>query len=119
MNISKHYRTFVGQFTKWYREFYEYTNKKDAELILLQLGWILSSTNRYYRDQATLAIVKILNFDSELIKFFISSFVNVRDRYVVERAMAAIYGATINLMILRKSKKYQNRFMIHFSMLKI
>lgn len=97
MNISKYYRTFVGQFTKWYREFYEYTNKKDAELILLQLGWILSSTNRYYRDQATLAIVKILNFDSELIKFFISSFVNVKDRYVVERAMAAIYGATINL----------------------
>ncbi len=102
MNISKYYRTFVGQFAKWYREFYEYTNKKDAELILLQLGWILSSTNRYYRDQATLAIVKILNFDSELIIFFISSFVNVNDRYVVERAMAAIYGATINLNNIKK-----------------
>ena len=102
MNISKYYRTFVGQFAKWYREFYEYTNKKDAELILLQLGWILSSTNRYYRDQATLAIVKILNFDSELIKFFILSFVNVNDRYVVERSMAAIYGATINLNDAKK-----------------
>ncbi|NSU94009.1 hypothetical protein HRH21_12420, partial [Enterococcus faecalis] len=73
-----------------------------AELILLQLGWILSSTNRYYRDQATLAIVKILNFDSELIKFFILSFVNVNDRYVVERSMAAIYGATINLNDAKK-----------------
>lgn len=97
MNISKYYRTFVSQFAIWYRESYEFTNHEEAQLILLQLGWLLSSTNRYYRDQATLAIVKILTYDSDLIIFFIKSFLNVNDLYVIERAMATIYGATINL----------------------
>lgn len=98
INISKSYRTFVSEFSIWYRTSYKYSNRRDAELILLQLGWILSSTNRYYRDQATIAIVKILNEDSNLIEFFLQKFYNVNDRYVVERAMAAVYGATINLV---------------------
>lgn len=97
MNISKYYRSFISQFTKWYREFNVFTSKEETELVLLQLGWILSSTNRYFRDQATLAIVGILKTNSDLIPFFVNSFVNVNDRYVVERAMGAIYGATINL----------------------
>lgn len=97
INISKPYRTFVSQFAKWYRESYKIRNRTEAELILLQLGWILSSTNRYYRDQATIAIVKILSLDSDLIELFLSKFVNVNDRYVVERVMAAVYGAVTNI----------------------
>lgn len=57
------------------------------------LGWMLSTSHRPLRDQATKALVRLFDRDLHTLATWLSVMQEVNDPYVVERALAAAYGA--------------------------
>lgn len=78
----------------------------DKEISLLYgvtLSWFFTSSNRKLRDLATKALVKIFVNNLEIIPDLLDKFKDINDLYVLERILAAVYGA---VLILRKNKKF-------------
>ncbi|MEQ5842989.1 NACHT domain-containing protein [Paraburkholderia acidicola] len=59
------------------------------------ITWLLSSSNRFIRDQSTKSLVRILTWRPRVIEQLIEHFYDVDDAYVVERVLAAAYGAAM------------------------
>lgn len=73
----------------------EYLNDETIYLIAMTLSWFLSSNNRGIRDKSTKALVRILINKNHISKKLIENFKNVKDYYILERIITAIYGAII------------------------
>jgi hypothetical protein len=68
----------------------------DTTLLLGQLlGWFCTSSNRHFRDRSTKAMVSILENRIYLFNRLIEKFINIDDMYVLERVLAACYGAIL------------------------
>ncbi len=63
-------------------------------LTLLSLGWLTTSTSAQVRDRATKAMCAVLVERPDLFMPVFSSFRGCNDPYVVERLVAAAYGAS-------------------------
>lgn len=72
-----------------------YLNVNNGILISRLLSWLLSSTNRYLRDRATKALVKIFLNHNDIALETLTHFNNVNDLYILERIIAAIYGSVV------------------------
>lgn len=68
---------------------------KSAYLAACITAWLLPSSNRFLRDQATKALVRVLTWRPRVIERLIENFCDLDDAYVVERILAAAYGATM------------------------
>lgn len=66
-----------------------------AELAAIALTWMLSTSHRTIRDRATKALSALLAPRLPLASSLIERFRSVDDMYVIERMLAAIYGATL------------------------
>lgn len=66
-----------------------------AELAATTLTWCLSTTHRTVRDRATKALAALLSGRLELAAHLLGRFRDVDDPYIVERLLAAIYGAAL------------------------
>lgn len=66
-----------------------------AELAAIALTWLFSTSHRSLRDRATKSLVCILAERLELAARLLKTFEGVNDLYVLERLLAAIYGAVL------------------------
>ena len=73
----------------------EYLNEETIYLVVIMLSWFLSSTNKELRDKSTKALARMLINKNNISNKIIDEFQNVKDLYILERIIAAIYGAII------------------------
>lgn len=66
-----------------------------AWLTALALTWLLSTSHRAVRDRATKALAMLLVSRRELAAKLIDTFASVDDPYVLDRLLAAAYGAAM------------------------
>jgi len=59
------------------------------------LCWLLTASHRPTRDRATKALVALIHGDPSLTPFLLERYAGCNDPYVVERLLAAIYGASL------------------------
>lgn len=57
------------------------------------LCWLFTSSNRPIRDNATKSLTQLLRVNSELFTKLLENFIKVDDLYILERLLAAAYGA--------------------------
>jgi len=70
----------------------------DADTALLAsqtLSWVLASTNRKLRDEATKAIVNLLEQQPKTLIELLTRFMDVDDMYIKERLYAVAYGCIL------------------------
>lgn len=87
----------VDRLVQWANRLWPHTSltEEAATHAALTIAWLLTSSNRYLRDQATKALVRVLTWRPALIERLIEDFADVNDVYVAERVFAAAYGATM------------------------
>ena len=66
-----------------------------TELAALTLGWLFSTSNRYVRDRATKALAALLSTQLDLAARIVEHFKDVDDLYILDRVIAAAYGAAL------------------------
>lgn len=59
----------------------------------LTLCWLLTSSNREIRDHATKALTQLIRVNPEIFPKLLDNFIQVDDLYILERLLAAAYGA--------------------------
>ena len=64
-----------------------------AELAGLALTWFLTTTNRSLRDGATKALAHLFRMQPATVPVLLRRFSATNDPYVIERLLAAVYGA--------------------------
>ncbi|MBP7653088.1 hypothetical protein KA977_06680 [Candidatus Dependentiae bacterium] len=68
---------------------------ESSELYSILVGWFLTSSNRFLRDRATKALVFLLSNNPQIIVNILDKFKEVNDDYILERLVAAAYGASM------------------------
>ena len=71
----------------------EFKNEEQIELLLTLFSWLLTSSNRQLRDNASKAMVEILKEHFSLCCVLLQKFENVDDPYVLQRLYGIIFGA--------------------------
>ena len=61
----------------------------------ITLAWLFTSSNRFLRDRAAKAMVRLCENRLHVLKKIIEKFLNVDDPYVMERLYAAAYGCAM------------------------
>ncbi|MFV8598104.1 AVAST type 2 anti-phage system protein Avs2 [Ralstonia pseudosolanacearum] len=87
----------VDRLIQWANRLWPHTEITDesSKLAACIIAWLLPSSNRFLRDQATKALVRVLTWRPPVIEQLIERFCDVDDAYVAERTLAAAYGATM------------------------
>ena len=95
MFLSTNYeiRTPVNRLIEWSLVQKDAPTKEVAIRIMIALSWCLSSSHRKLRDRATRALVNMLRLRPELMPELFKEFAEVNDLYIMERLLAALYGA--------------------------
>lgn len=73
----------------------------DDEVIRLAgitLAWFFTSANRFLRDRATKAMVRLFENRTDLLRLVMKEFIKVNDPYVAERLYAVAYGCAMRTM---------------------
>lgn len=92
-NLEKNHR--IIQLIEMYihGEKLEFKNEEQIELLLTLFSWLLTSSNRQLRDNASKAMVEILKEHFSLCCVLLQKFENVDDPYVLQRLYGIIFGA--------------------------
>lgn len=73
----------------------ENLNEDSVYLLGILLCWLLSSSNRFIRDRVTKALTKLLINKHQISIRLLEHFKEVKDLYILERMIAAIYGSVV------------------------
>lgn len=73
----------------------ENLNEDSVYLLGILLCWLLSSSNRFIRDRVTKALTKLLINKHQVSIRLLEHFREVKDLYILERIIAAIYGTVV------------------------
>lgn len=95
----------------WQKDISGTVEPETARLAGQTLAWLLSSTDRQLRDQATKAMVNLLEEQPEALIKIMRAFKNIDDMYVTERLFAVAYGCvlrTIKIESIQKIARYVN-----------
>ena len=65
-------------------------------LVAVALSWVFTSTNIKLRDNATIALTRLLQNHIHVAVQLLSTFQEVDDPYVLERVLASVYGAILS-----------------------
>ncbi len=65
-------------------------------LVAVAISWIFTSTNIKLRDNATIALTRLLQNHIHVAVQLLSTFQEVDDPYVLERVLASVYGAILS-----------------------
>lgn len=71
-------------------------SKNSRLLIAIAISWILSSTHIKLRDNATIALAKLLQNNLDVAEKLIKHFIVIDDPYIFERVLSAAYGALLS-----------------------
>ncbi|MGY4603971.1 hypothetical protein ACVW16_002383 [Bradyrhizobium sp. USDA 4474] len=77
---------------------FEPIEDKRAELVAIALSWLFSTSHRLIRDRATKALAALLATRLPLAASLIRRFQGIDDLYILDRVMAAAYGAALQGM---------------------
>ena len=69
------------------------TDLKQIELLLTVLSWLLTSSNRWLRDNTSKAMIEILKEHFQYCQVILNKFKDVNDPYVIQRLYGIIFGA--------------------------
>lgn len=69
-----------------------------SRAIAVIIAWFLTASNRKVRDRATKALVRVFEFSPVIVPDVVIGFAKCNDHYVVERVLAAAYGAVLRGM---------------------
>lgn len=78
-------------------------SKESIMLILTIFSWLLTSSNRFLRDETSKAIIEILKKDFDLCIELLKKFENVNDPYVIQRLYGIVFGASTRSQNIKKS----------------
>nr|WP_057927205.1 AVAST type 2 anti-phage system protein Avs2 [Burkholderia ambifaria] len=87
----------VDRLMQWTNQVWPHIEITDESAMLSGyiIAWLLTSSNRFLRDHATKALVRVLTWRPRVIEQLIEHFYDLDDAYVAERSLAAAYGATM------------------------
>lgn len=90
----------VDRLIQWANRLWPHAGIADepAKLTACIIAWLLPSSNRFLRDHATKALVRVLTWRPSVVEELIERFCDVDDAYVAERTLGAAYGATMRSM---------------------
>lgn len=71
----------------------EKLNIEELKLLLTLLSWLLTSSNRYLRDETSKALIEILKNSYKLCEDILRKFEGVNDPYVLQRLYGCVFGA--------------------------
>lgn len=71
------------------------TDQEAIDLCAISLAWMLTTSNRFLRDRATMALVSLLTGNLPAVVRLVEGFVDVDDPYVTERVYAVAYGVAM------------------------
>ena len=71
----------------------EGVNKEQIRLLLVFFSWILTSSNRWFRDTVSKAMIEILKENFEYVEYLLKLFDDVNDPYVIQRLYGIAFGA--------------------------
>lgn len=78
----------------------------EARLLAVQLVWLLGATRRRVRDDATKALVCLLEEHASLASAVLDSARLSADPYIEERSFAAVYGAAARALSLESTEQH-------------
>ena len=87
------YRSSISKLIEWSLVQKNAPPKEVAIRIMVVFGWCLATTHLKLRDRVTKALVHMLRLRPELMPELFKEFAEVDDLYIMERLLAAIYGA--------------------------
>lgn len=67
--------------------------KEEIKLLIILLTWLLSSSNRYLRDNASKALIEILKDSYGLCVYILRKFEYINDPYIIQRLYGCVFGA--------------------------
>ncbi len=67
------------------------------ELISIVFAWLFSTSNRYVRDNATIALVKILHTRIHILLNILKKFEDIDDPYILERIYGVAYWCSLHI----------------------
>ena len=79
----------------WQQDVSHNTDFESARLVGQTLAWVLSTTNRSLRDQASKALVNLLQYQTGALLAILRAFEEVDDLYIHERLYAVTYGCAL------------------------
>lgn len=88
----------ISNLINWARksDFSEGLSDSSRRLVGISLSWLYTSTNIKLRDNATIALVRLLQNNLSTAFEVLEIFKEVNDPYVLERIFASIYGAVLS-----------------------
>ncbi|QLB12724.1 hypothetical protein EV697_101414 [Bisgaardia hudsonensis] len=76
--------------------FSEGLNDTNRYLVGIALSWLFTSTHIKLRDNATIALTRLLQNNIHVAAQLLKTFQNIDDPYVFERILASIYGSILS-----------------------
>lgn len=102
----------IHKLLNWIESFWQRGITKDyAEMYILILKWVLTSTNRPIRDRATRCLYYLGRKHPHLLFEKTLKSLNVNDPYVPERMFAASYGVTMALHCNNEIPNFNRKFL--------
>ncbi|CAM4378775.1 hypothetical protein F901_00079 [Acinetobacter dispersus] len=84
----------IGTLLEWCLKCSQNGVKTDNQFYAsLTLCWFFTSSNREIRDNATKSLTQLLRVNAEIFPKLLDNFIQVDDLYILERLLAAAYGA--------------------------
>ncbi|MDU2649003.1 hypothetical protein [Anaerococcus vaginalis] len=68
-------------------------NMEEQKHLSILLSWLLTSSNRYLRDNASKALIEVLKDSYNLCLYTLERFEGVNDPYVIQRLYGCVFGA--------------------------
>ncbi|WP_146065609.1 NACHT domain-containing protein [Arthrobacter pityocampae] len=92
--IRSNTELLINQLQRWDSEWLNRTLRSDADdLRALSVAWLLTSTDRRLRDNATRTLKCFGSPEPARLCQLATSLLDVNDPYVIERVLAAVFGA--------------------------
>lgn len=79
----------------WAKRLSEAASREEVRLASVALMWLLTSPNRFLRDDASKSLVKLLCTDLKVAAHLVATAQNIDDPYVQERVLTCTYGAVL------------------------
>lgn len=89
------YSDAYRRLTAWARRLSDGASREEIRLASVALMWLLTSPNRFLRDDASKTLIKLLCADLEVAAYLVAAARHIDDPYVQERVFTCTYGAVL------------------------
>lgn len=79
----------------WAKNDKSHIDDEAIRLCAVTLIWFLTTSHRFVRDEATKALVNLLDSRLQIARKLLHQFANVNDPYIAERLYAVLYGCVL------------------------